>query len=247
MFSGDVTGFSLANVLIKLANPAVDPSIQIEGSKSAIETGTAGGFSPTDGIFVNITSTGGIWGYGTTQIQTGQRLHFENLDGTGGVTLRLETGASEAGALVDQVTARNIIGRNGHAAVMIAPHCQMNGLVTVYNVTGIGCNSVVSLGAGYPDPSRNANCTVPGVYDNRTAVHGVTGIYGLGQAKDNQKPVVPSCAPCSLGSPKMPLNYVATVTGIVSDGYPAPSNRTKCVSWEKYWSPPCFYNASFPL
>jgi hypothetical protein len=243
-FTGHVVGFTLANVLVKLANPAIDPTITIEGEKSAIETGTAGGMSPTDGSFINITSTGGIWGYGTTQIQTGQRLLFENLDGSGGTTLRLETGAGEYGAFVDQIVAKNIVCRNGHASVMIAPHCQMNGLVTVSNVTAIGCNSGVDIGAGYADPARHPNCTVPGVYDNRTTVRGVTGVFGLGQAKNMQKPDIPACAPCSLGSPKHPLNFKVEVSGIVSEGYPSPSSRTTCVSWEKFWTPPCYYNGS---
>eukprot|EP01043_Picozoa_sp_COSAG02_P028670 COSAG02_NODE_1749_length_11069_cov_88.967274_4_plen_63_part_00 len=51
------------------------------------------------------------------------------------MTLRLETGASNKGARVDGITAKNIICRNGHAAVMASPHCQSNGVFNIENVT----------------------------------------------------------------------------------------------------------------
>ena len=43
-------------------------------------------------------------GYGTTQIQALRDTHFENLDGSGGVTLRLETGVGFPGAYVGNVS-----------------------------------------------------------------------------------------------------------------------------------------------
>ena len=57
--------------------------------------------------------------YGTTQIQSLEDTRFENLDGTGGVTLRLETGVGLPGAYVNGIVAHNIVCRDGHAAVMV--------------------------------------------------------------------------------------------------------------------------------
>ena len=79
--------------------------------------------------------------YGTTQVQSAEDVRFENLDGTGGVTLRLETGIVNPGAIVTNIEARNIVCRDGHAAVMMEPHTQKNGLVTVHNATSFGCST----------------------------------------------------------------------------------------------------------
>lgn len=100
IFEGGVSHFALHNVLLKMANPFVDPTITINGSKSGIEFNNAAGrrdLSPSYGSIVNVTSTGGMWGYGTTQVQSAENMQFENIDGTGGVTLRLETGVGNPG------------------------------------------------------------------------------------------------------------------------------------------------------
>lgn len=243
-FAGPVHNATLTNLLVKLANPAVDHSITIQGTKSALEFDAQHSISPSHFYVANITTTGGVWGYGTTQVQALRDSVFENIDGTGGATLRLETGAHGAGAVVTGIVARNIICRNGHSAVLAGPHCQKNGDFHIYNVSAYSCNNAVSIGQGYVDPNK-PNCTEPGVYSNSSTVTGVLGVFGRTaqvECKANCTDNWPACMPCDIGTPKIPRNWVATVTDIVAQGYPKPSNRTQCMQWNKWAPSHCYYN-----
>eukprot|EP01043_Picozoa_sp_COSAG02_P076086 COSAG02_NODE_15996_length_1122_cov_1.253177_2_plen_183_part_01 len=95
---GHVTNFVLANVFIKMANNHSDPELPCFGPKAGITMSPdKNGGSPSFGLVANITSTGGWPGYGMIQVQSAQNVTFENLDGTGGVTLRMETGGGGHG------------------------------------------------------------------------------------------------------------------------------------------------------
>ena len=82
----------------------------------------AGPFAmPTDGTIRNLTAYNCQYGYGLIQAGAARSVHFENLHGVGGVTLRLETGPKEMnepqwGGVCD-IIAKNISCTDGHAAV----------------------------------------------------------------------------------------------------------------------------------
>eukprot|EP01043_Picozoa_sp_COSAG02_P028671 COSAG02_NODE_1749_length_11069_cov_88.967274_5_plen_370_part_00 len=83
---GRLRNFTIANLLIKNADPAVDPALKFPGERPCLVFGVvtevANPTGPRYGLIANITSTGGIWGYGTTQLESLEDSHFENLEGT---------------------------------------------------------------------------------------------------------------------------------------------------------------------
>ena len=173
MFRGAITGFGLHNLNVLL------PGATNTGIANALEFNNIAGsrkyLSPSHGTVTNITTTGGQWGYGTAQIQSGNYIHFENLDGEGGVTLRLETGIG--GGYVGGITATNITCRNGHAAVMTEPHCQVNGQFLVDGVLSLGCSVAVETNGGYRDNTRHPGLP-PGTFSNTSRVTNVVGVFG---------------------------------------------------------------------
>eukprot|EP00040_Diaphanoeca_grandis_P040772 m.262114 g.262114 ORF g.262114 m.262114 type:complete len:399 (+) comp44436_c0_seq1:218-1414(+) len=241
---GGISHFTFANAVIKMADPVVDPTVSIEAAKSGIEFNNAGGLrrlNPKFGLIANLTTTGGTFGYGAIQAQSVEDTHFENLDGTGGVTLRMETGVGYPGAFVGNITAKNIICRNGKNAVMVLPHQQQNGRFTMENVKSYSCLTTVDIGSGYVDPYRHPGVPA-GRYSNDSSIVGVLGVYGTSAQVEVNISNYASCAPCDFGWPPTgskwgnftAVNYNVTVHAIVATGYPAPSNRTTCVHWARY-------------
>lgn len=248
IYVGDISHFKLANCLIKMADPLQDPSISIVAEKSAIEFVNRGAGNPRDGLVVNITSTGGSIGYGMIQTQSVQDTHFENLDGQGGSTLRLETGVGYAGGYVGNITAKTVICRDGWNAVYILPHEQKNGRLTLTDFRSYGCLTTVNIGAGYYDPFRHPSET-PGYYSNDSTIDGVLSVYKADRAQAQVNVSgKPSCVPCEVGWPDPDskwggngtgpggLNYEIALSGIAANGYPKSSpNRTAgCQRWERW-------------
>ncbi|MGB0373158.1 MAG: hypothetical protein ACPGN3_17655 [Opitutales bacterium] len=87
----------------------------------------------------NIDQIGGAYGYGITQIQAASDTLFTNLKGTGGVTLRLETGlksmniANRGG--VYNIKGTNLVSTLGQSTVKMQPHTRQNGDVYLNFVT----------------------------------------------------------------------------------------------------------------
>eukprot|EP01006_Ploeotia_vitrea_P061217 TRINITY_DN77522_c0_g1_i1.p1 TRINITY_DN77522_c0_g1~~TRINITY_DN77522_c0_g1_i1.p1 ORF type:complete len:363 (-),score=9.43 TRINITY_DN77522_c0_g1_i1:150-1238(-) len=218
-----ISNFTLGNFVAKMAYPA--------GTKSALGFDNSGEFHARYGHVVNITSTGSIHGYGTIQVQSAAHILFENIDGTGGVTLRLETGVGSAGAFVGNIVAKNIIGRDGYAAVMAQPHQQQNGVFHVYNVTCHSCAAAVFLSGGY---SRHGK--PPGWYSNDSSVQGVVAFWGK-DAQLNRTADGDSCVACAIGI--VPLNYKVAVSGLTSKYFPPGQRKSTCVYWNRHH--PCPY------
>jgi photosystem II stability/assembly factor-like uncharacterized protein len=236
MFRGKLSGFSLHNVLVKL------PGGLNDGIANALEFNTASGrreLSPSHGRVTNVTTTGGQWGYGLAQLQSADHIHFENLDGEGGVTLRLETGIG--GGYVGEITAKNITCRNGFAAVMSEPHCQSNGRFVVEKVRSFGCSVAVLSNGGYVDTKRHPGLP-PGRFDNTSQVSDVVGVYGLHAQPEEGVVDWPACA--VWGDENSLLNYEVAVTNVKAVHFPPPSNRTALVHWKRWWRTHCFYNSS---
>ncbi len=108
---------------------------------------------PFRGIVENITSLGNHVGYGLVQIRAGKRIYFNNLDGKGGITLRVESdfigGLSSSAATIDEVYGNNIVVRNGDAAVVLSPHRVNQGCVIVDKIQSINSTWAIQLAGGY--------------------------------------------------------------------------------------------------
>eukprot|EP00035_Acanthoeca_spectabilis_P016300 m.329757 g.329757 ORF g.329757 m.329757 type:complete len:447 (-) comp16511_c1_seq11:798-2138(-) len=238
-YMGDVSDFTLANVLIKMADPRLDPSISIVASKSGIEFVNHNTLNPRRGLVANITSTGGAFGYGMIQTQSVQDTRFENLNGQGGSTLRLETGVGLPGAFVGNITARNVTCRDGWNAAYILPHQQVNGRLTLENFKSFGCLTTVDIGGGYLDPNRHPG-SHPGSYSNDSTLDGVLAVYGE-HAQAGNLSGVPSCTLCHKGwatggqwGSYTGVNFKVAITNVATQGFPPPSNRTACANWSRW-------------
>eukprot|EP00037_Helgoeca_nana_P017083 m.161225 g.161225 ORF g.161225 m.161225 type:complete len:180 (+) comp23830_c0_seq2:440-979(+) len=87
MFRGHVSGFTLSNLNVLLpgglnngiANALEFNVVSAKADERQPRSGL-GLLSPTNGRIINITTHGGQWGYGLAQLQSGDNLHFENLE-----------------------------------------------------------------------------------------------------------------------------------------------------------------------
>ncbi|MFD2255245.1 hypothetical protein ACFSSA_01025 [Luteolibacter algae] len=92
------------------------------------------------------------YGYGIIQAQAASDSFFTNLEGHGGVPVRLETGwklmnlAKRGG--VFNIKATNITSKDGQAAVMMQPHTITNGDVFINHVNSVGSEFTVVLEKG---------------------------------------------------------------------------------------------------
>lgn len=139
------------------------------------ETDDGPGF-PRNGYVADIDNTHAHVGYGTVQVNAGRHIFFENISGSGGVQLRLESGADYKpgieGSIFD-IVGRNIRGGHGNAVVMISPHARVNGFVDIDGVT-----SHSSVHAVRVDIGDTKNGPTPGSFDSHSRVSNVTAFYG---------------------------------------------------------------------
>ena len=217
-----IDGFILANIEIKIAS-----NLSNEKPAIAFDHNNVGNviYHAKNGKVVNITSSDYIFGYGQIQIQSGENISFENLDGTGGVTLRLETGAGNGTGYANNIFGKNIICRNGHAAFIAVPHSQKNGFFNVSNLTSYSCDMGVNYGG-----------TQDGYFMNGSIISEVVSYYGT-NAQLNKNTDGPSCGVCKHGEN---VTYSVIVSGLESVDFPPPSNRSSCVYWDKYGD--CVWN-----
>ena len=220
-----IDGFLLSNINIKIKANLSDEKSAIEFDHNNVNGKI---YHAKNGKVINITSSDFIWGYGTVQMQSGENIYFENLDGTGGVTLRLETGAGDQDGYVGNITGRNIICRNGQAGFMSEPHTQKNGNFDVSNITTYGCYIGVETNGGYTQQNKP-----PGYFTNGT-INGVISYYGT-NAQCYNNVTVPSCGPC--GNENSVLNYPVKISGLQSINFPPPSQRNGCPHWDRYPMP----------
>ncbi len=110
-----------------------------------------------NGIISNCTITNADYGYGLIQVQAAENVLFKNLEGSGGVTLRFESGfrlLREAGVNVGTSTklyGLNITGINGNAAVMVSPHTKKQGSAIIKNITSRNCSLGIRIDKGFTE------------------------------------------------------------------------------------------------
>ncbi len=171
--------------------------------------------APYRGLIENAHSVGSPYGWGLVQTTGGQDIHFENISGEGGVPLRLEN-YSNGWTPLKNITANNVVCKNGHNAVMFNPHgATHEGNIQITNVRSESCESVISM--GNPDGTYGPNVNVDGV----TAVPGDTA-----QVRDPDKTqtyvgawlIAPS--KWCLNDPRPAGGYVINVTNLDCGGLP---------------------------
>lgn len=118
---------------------------------------------PTNGIVKEMNTNNAHYGYGMVQTQSAQNILFKDLSGTGGATLRLETGYTGLNNLqgdnlpagetrvggIDAIVARNIASTNGNCALMVSPHALHNGTVDAEGISSFNSGFAVRIEAGF--------------------------------------------------------------------------------------------------
>jgi len=141
-------------------------------------------FAPINGYVTNGRINNANYGYGLVQVQSGERLLFTNLSGSGGVTLRLETGFRVLNAIrprsaiprLNCVYGRNICCTNGQAAVHISPHTIDQGFIDVRNITAISCEWGIFIERGFERSFERGFGF--GRFDPRSIIRDVRVTYG---------------------------------------------------------------------
>lgn len=152
---------------------------------------------PTQGTIANADVKGAHYGYGLVQVQAAESVLFENLSGTGGLTLRMETGAknmndSQIGG-VDNLIAKNISCTDGNAAVGISPHSMKNGVVKVDGVKSVGCGFAVRIGKGFISQKQTTPDLEAGTFAEGCSVKNVDATFGMNaQLKEKHYKYMPS-------------------------------------------------------
>ena len=156
---GYVENFALSNFTVKTyytINPPVTmyPDVNTTTEPGATSPGVYNplyGRTPKKGVVQNVTGGTFHTGYGLVQVFGGDTLLLKNLDGTGGITVRLEPGngvgpIDKAGpnySAITNIKMDNIIVRNGFAALWMNPHSKDNKNITASNLKGFNSGFTV--------------------------------------------------------------------------------------------------------
>lgn len=168
---------------------------------SAISMSAAGydgqWWRPENGVIKNGDMSMGHYGYGLIQMQVGKKVLFKDLAGTGGVTVRLESGAvphTPDWMNMDSIWVRNVSSTDGHGALMMGPHTKDNGHVDADGVTSIGSLWAVGAGGGYVTNEEDSLGYTPGSFASTCVVTNIHAVYGeIAQLKSKNFDEIP-CA-----------------------------------------------------
>ncbi len=117
-------------------------------------------------------------GYGLVQTGAAERMYFEDLYCTKGVTLRLETGSESVGSGVYDLHARNIRNEDGLCALLMGPHATANGIFLGDGFWAKGSASTICWGKG----GSRTGSDIIGSFAEGCKVINVEGIFGIGNA-----------------------------------------------------------------
>lgn len=165
---GHVENFSISNARIldnQTTLSSIVLSVGVDDKESAEGDVEMLSRIPRNGVIKNFYAQDTHYGYGLVQAQGGQNIYFENMSATGGVTLRLETGAARPQYVIDGMDVgalHNIYGygisvKDGHAAVLTGPHAKMNGFVHIERLIGVDSTKVASVSAGFVSAKAHKN------------------------------------------------------------------------------------------
>ncbi|WP_282122107.1 hypothetical protein [Algibacter mikhailovii] len=137
----------------------------------------------SNGVIKDVVMTGMHVGYGVVQMQTGKSVLYKNLDGQGGVTLRVETGAAATNQInkvtVNDVVGRQLTSRNGDAAFNMSPHRVDQGRVDIEGVVSINSTHAVQIAAGFIG-NKPGLIERKGTFDSRSYIGNITVTGGVG-------------------------------------------------------------------
>ena len=144
----------------------------------------------TGGIVKDILLVDSHVGYGVIQIQAAKTVLCKNLEGIGGVTMRVETGSGETGTAnimtVDDIVGRNIKVKNGDAALNLSPHRVNQGRVDAEGIFAVNSSFAVQIAAGFKDKKLGGVDNM-GTFDHNSYIGNIKATGGIGaqvKAKD---------------------------------------------------------------
>lgn len=114
---------------------------------------------PENVTVTNVGMTGASIGYGLVQTNVGKNILFKNLSCEGGMTCRIEAHTGRQYDIgVTNIVIKNVVSKNGKAAVLLQPHSVLNGRVLVDVARSEGSSWVLFLKEGFigPDSKRKA-------------------------------------------------------------------------------------------
>ncbi|MBC3759184.1 hypothetical protein H7U19_12255 [Hyunsoonleella sp. SJ7] len=220
-----IRAFQLGNAQnFKIADfKVIDNNTKFNAITSEAVGGTPA-FFPSFGIIENIGVENAHYGYGVVQIQVGQDLLFRNLQGIGGVTLRLESGykgladryLTDKTIVMNNIYGRNISCKNGAHAVMISPHTIHQGVVDIRNISTISCEASVAINFGFLSRKKDQLGTghVAGTFSEDSVIANVFAEYG-NQAQVRAMRL--KFIPCAL------REYISVEKNLDNESYKAPA------------------------
>ncbi|EWH09209.1 hypothetical protein DS2_13649 [Catenovulum agarivorans DS-2] len=152
---GDIDNFKISNFKIE-DNKTIFASFLVGVTRRGNNL-----YWPHNGIIEKVTQRNALFGYGVVQTYGADNILFRDLDGEGGITLRMETDNLvmknlKQGGIRD-IYAQNISCTDGLAAVMFGPHFMENGAVEVNGVESNGCGFAVRVDKGFVELFSPAN------------------------------------------------------------------------------------------
>lgn len=171
----NVNNFMIADFFVK------DNWSKISAISMSVATYNDQWWRPENGVIKNGDMSNGHYGYGLIQMQVGNMVLFRDLAGTGGVTLRLESGAvphTPAWMNTDSIYSRNISSSDGHGALMLGPHTKDNGHVDADGVYSYGSLWAVGAGGGYVTTEEESLGYTPGSFASTCVVTNIHAVYG---------------------------------------------------------------------
>lgn len=115
-----------------------------------------GNAGPSNGTIRRLTVTESDGGFGGIQMHAAQSMNFNNIESTGGVTLRFESGI-ENDFRIGNITGRDIRSINGRSAALFQPHALDHGRVRLNDVSSDGSAFAVELRNGFVDENSREN------------------------------------------------------------------------------------------
>ncbi|MDO7173151.1 hypothetical protein [Mariniflexile sp. AS56] len=186
-----------------------------------------------DGIIEHLQISKGHYGYGLIQCQAAINVLYRNLNGEGGATLRLETGAigkaylTDKSIKIDQVYGKNIVCKNGQAAITLSPHTIINGKIFVDDLTAVSCEAGAIVASGFLSAKKGQKdkngAMVEGYelgsFDSNSVISNLKVIYGTdAQLRGSRRAFVP-CSQRNLINPELNIDgesyHGPTITGIM--------------------------------
>ncbi|MCL7754588.1 T9SS type A sorting domain-containing protein [Polaribacter sp. Z022] len=147
---------------------------------------------PKNGVVKDIDVQNAHYGYGVVQTQSAENMLFKDLSGTGGATLRLETGFTGLNNLqgsnlssgvkriggIHKMVARNISCTNGNSALMVSPHAMHNGTVDAEGIHSISAGFAVRVEAGFISNKYDQTIGLTVGTFEQVRIKNVTATYG---------------------------------------------------------------------